>query len=358
MIYTKRDCSKDMWERRPLLGALIGLSLCLSIWRITFQEPQIITEYMSFVTINGNDNATMLPSPVLIHELPWNDFETLVDLPDFKFTMNQNACGGGDSHSPSRQPFTIVLIHSAPRNWNKRNTIRETWGKEDSRSRILFLLGAVNSTKLQHRLEQENKIFNDMVQGNFIDAYVNMTYKHVMALKWFTYYCPNAKYLLKTDDDVFVHSPNVYEYLESGVPERRKLLFCSKTENARISRSYRSKWRVSTKEYPGRYYPTYCPGFSIIYSADIAYTLYKEAQKQPYFWIDDVHITGSLAKLSNITITPFSKLYLTKSQRRSIFNGYLNATSTMFLFTSPNLTEDEIRSLWKLVATPTPAVDS
>lgn len=336
-----------MWDRRPVLLALIGLSLCVSIWRISSQEPHIITEYMNIINENTNTNDTITyPSPILLDELPPDDFTTLIDLTDFAFLMNQPACG----EKNSQQPATLVLIHSAPRNWNKRNTIRQTWGQKDRRSRIIFLLGYVDSLKLQRRLEYENHLYEDMVQGNFVDAYRNMTYKHVMALKWFTYYCPRAKYLLKTDDDVFVHSQNVYDYLDSSAVERRNLLFCSKLYNARVSRSYRSKWRVSTKEYSNRFYPTYCPGFSIIYSSDIVFRLYKEGQKRPYFWIDDVHITGTLAKATNVTITPLGDTYLTLSQRRSLVRGYVNATAAIFLFTSPNLTEDEIRLLWKLIS--------
>lgn len=332
-----------MWDRRPVLVALIGLSLCVSIWRISSQEPHIITEYMNI--INENNDTTTYPSPIALDELPPNDLSTLIDLHDFTFLMNQPAC----DRKTTGQPSTLVLIHSAPRNWNKRNTIRQTWGQKDRRARVLFLLGAVASPKLQQQLVYENSVFADMIQGNFVDAYRNMTYKHVMALKWFTYYCPRAKYLLKTDDDVFVHSANTYDYLNSAAVDRRNLLFCSKLENARVSRSYRSKWRVSTKEYHDRYYPTYCPGFSIIYSPDIVFTLYKEAQRWPYFWIDDVHITGSLTKATNVTITPLGSFYLTRAQRRSLTRGYVNATATLFLFTSPNLTEDEIRLLWRLV---------
>lgn len=346
-----------MWERRLMFGSLIGLTLCISIWRISTLEPQIVTEYSPYFNAPAllqisNDTSTTsgniivsYPSPISLDELPSNDFHTLIDLDKFEFLMNQQPCNAMVEH-----PLILILIHSAPKNWRKRNVIRETWGRDDPRARVLFLLGAVNSTNsLQHKLEQENNLFQDMVQGNFLDAYRNMTYKHVMAFKWFSYFCSEAKFLLKTDDDVFVNTPTIFEFFEKGVIDRRNLLLCHKIENARVSRSFRSKWRVSTKEYADRFYPTYCPGFSIVYSADTVFRLYKEAQRTPYFWIDDVHVTGSLAKATNSTITPIGDLYLNYKQKNNVISGYQNASSSLFLFTSPNLTEKEIRTLWKLI---------
>jgi hypothetical protein len=60
---------------------------------------------------------------------------------------------------------------------------------------------------LQAALETENDRHHDLLQGSFRDAYRNMTYKHVMALKWVLYFCPGVRYVLKADDDTFVNTP-------------------------------------------------------------------------------------------------------------------------------------------------------
>jgi len=46
------------------------------------------------------------------------------------------------------------------------------------------------------RIVEESEVHHDLIQGNFIDAYRNMTYKHVMGLKWATYFCQNARYTM------------------------------------------------------------------------------------------------------------------------------------------------------------------
>ncbi|KAG7209499.1 hypothetical protein KM043_015584 [Ampulex compressa] len=125
-----------------------------------------------------------------------------------------------------------------------------------------------------------------------------MTYKHVMALKWTTYHCPSAKYILKLDDDVFVHMPAMLDFLTRDLSPwgARRLILCDLLLAGTVKRSWRSKWRVSPQEYPGRQYPAYCPGWAVLYSPDAVFLLYREAQKEPYFWIDDVHVTGTLAR--------------------------------------------------------------
>ncbi|XP_053684368.1 lactosylceramide 1,3-N-acetyl-beta-D-glucosaminyltransferase A [Sabethes cyaneus] len=411
-----------MFERRPLFGALIGLTLIVTVWHMSFQEATsgtsssssssgsmyqesaiVLPPYMPASSLAYSTPLQFLPAlpqpnedrimsvgidetetgggaggsmvnqsvfPLLLSSilvnplemLPKDDYNNLIDLKDFKFIINFNNCSAesGRSHHESvgtdslkmgderRSPLVLVLVHSAPTNWYKRNTIRDTWGQYDPRAKLIFLIGAVNSSVLQRRLEQENRLYDDIVQGNFIDAYRNMTYKHVMALKWFTYHCPEAKYVLKVDDDVFVNTPVLYDVLES-TSQRRRLLFCQEISKAPVKRTHRSKWYVSIQEYRYKYYPNHCPGYSIIYTPDVAFELYREAQQQPYFWIDDVHLTGTIARRINVTITPTGRMLLNRSQKDAILDRTANATDQLFFFTTPDLREGEIRRLWKAV---------
>lgn len=345
---------RQVFERRLILILLVLLTLCFSVWRISVQDQLYITEYSPLTTTNyeilttGIYNYTR-PSnlSIALEMMPQNDVKRLIDLTNFEYKQNQNSC----SSDPAIQsPLAIILIHTAPKNLAKRNVIRDTWAalKYGLRVRIYFLVGSVNSTKVQNEIEKENSGYNDIIQGSFTDAYHNMTYKHIMAFKWFIYNCPKVRYLVKTDDDVFVNTPYLLEYLETKA-EQQNFLFCLKMENSRIKRTYRSKWRVSPKEYPGVYYPPYCPGFSIIYSADVAWKLYIEAQRTKYFWIDDVHVTGTLAQKVNLTITNMRKYILTGPSIRSIFQGSPNIEKSEFIFADPDLKEPQIRALWNAV---------
>lgn len=344
-----------MIDRSLVIIFLIALTVCFTLWRTTIEEQQYLQEYSTVTTLNydalntGVLNETQPTNITIALELmPHNDFRRLIDINDFHYTQNQNGC----PIEPTIQtPLAIILIHTAPANRFKRDVIRDTWAtKNDTRVRAFFLVGATNLTRIQHRLEHENSIYNDIIQGSFKDAYHNMTYKHIMAFKWFIYNCPKVRYLVKTDDDVFVNTPYLLDYLETKA-EPQNFLFCLKMENSRIKRTYRSKWRVSPREFPGVFYPPYCPGFSIIYSADAAWRLYIEAQRTKYFWIDDVHITGTLAQKLNLTITPMGDYIITGSPINRIFDGQTKIQrSSDFIFADPDLNETQIRALWNVVA--------
>lgn len=275
----------------------------------------------------------------------YNDYTNLIDMVDtFKFIINQSPC--------QRTPKTlaIVLVHSSPKNFERRLVIRHTWGSfRDYRMRILFLLGAVESEDLQNRLEHENYRFGDMIQGNFIDEYRNLTYKHVMGLKWFTYFCAETPIMVKADDDVFINTPTLLEYVlrnTRSIRTRPPFVMCTEWIGMKVIRSP-SKWQVSEQEYPNATYPPYCSGYTIMYSTDAAQKIYKKAQQSPYFWIDDMHVTGALMKDMDVSrigfgetsFDPVHAYRLTHQDigQRPIF-GFLDKTP------------GEIKRLWYLVA--------
>jgi hypothetical protein len=75
-------------------------------------------------------------------------------------------------------------------------------------------------------LEDESNLYQDMVIGPFLDSYRNLTYKHVMALKWVHYHCPEARYVLKSDDDVFVHTPALQRLIANGTFHKENAITC------------------------------------------------------------------------------------------------------------------------------------
>lgn len=327
-----------------IIGLTLALLLCMFLWHLAVENVENYEDSEESSNNDTNQNTTSdgetLVPPTVIQ--PTDDFKKLIDLENFEFLINQETLCG-------KRPLILILIHSAPDNFQKRQVIRETWGKSVNRSGLVFLLGTVESQALQNRLMTENNLNGDLVQGNFLDSYRNLSYKHVMGLKYFRFFCPDTMYVLKTDDDVFVNTPFIYQLLEDQA-SLRELLFCYEVVGARVKRSFRSKWRVSSREYSEKFYPSYCPGFSILYSADVVQKLYEEAQESRYFWIDDVWVTGILAQQANISISLTQNFHLDNSGRERILDGQDDTEDLQFFFTEPNLTENEIRQLWRVVA--------
>jgi hypothetical protein len=68
--------------------------------------------------------------------------------------------------------YFVVAVHSHPKNFMRRNTIRNTWGSvkrvEDWNVRLVFVLGeAPGDEKLDLLVQSESALFNDLVQGEF-----------------------------------------------------------------------------------------------------------------------------------------------------------------------------------------------
>jgi len=57
------------------------------------------------------------------------------------------------------------------------------------------------------------------------------------------------------------------------------------------------KWCVKRSELRGRTrFPQYCAGIGYIVSSPLLPLLYSASKSTPFFWIDDVYVTGLLAK--------------------------------------------------------------
>lgn len=210
------------------------------------------------VIVRIRDPKFILNSPYNGTKIKTNDvYEKLIDIKNFTFLTNPQPC----EEYPAGL-LLLIIVSSNPSNYENRMVIRNTWGKAVDSTRMVFLLGETDNTTNIHHIMLESKEHGDIVQGSFTDAYRNMTYKHVMGLKWVAHHCPMAKYILKTDDDVVLNSREMRRFLAKELSPwgARGLIACQVLEHAEAQRNERSKWKVTTAEYASFYYPTYCAG--------------------------------------------------------------------------------------------------
>ena len=71
-------------------------------------------------------------------------------------------------------------------------------------TKLAFMLGYSVTAGDQEKLRNESIEFGDIVQGNFVDSYKNLTYKTVMGHLWVSKFCTQAKFVIKADDDIYV----------------------------------------------------------------------------------------------------------------------------------------------------------
>ncbi|CAN8014948.1 unnamed protein product, partial [Ixodes persulcatus] len=195
------------------------------------------------------------------------------------------------------------MIFSAPRNFDRRNAIRETWAseiKEKSNSRTVFLLAKTESDKVQHAIVSESYLHADIIQGTHVDHYQNLTLKAKMMLRWALKHCPKVTFLIKCDDDTFVNVENLINVMKS---KRTDTIHGPLYANDPPHRDPSSKWYVSKEEYNGAEYPPFVAGTFYVLGGSILRRLYDASEQEPFFWLEDVFLTGFVAEKAGVNRT-------------------------------------------------------
>ncbi|XP_062250788.1 N-acetyllactosaminide beta-1,3-N-acetylglucosaminyltransferase 3-like [Platichthys flesus] len=222
-------------------------------------------------------------------------FPMLLDIPD--------KCGGADE---SAEVFLLLVIKSIAANFDRREVLRKTWAKERLHNgvqiRRLFISGVTGSGFERERqnklLELEQNENNDILQWDFKDTFYNLTLKQVLFLEWMERNCPKASFLLNGDDDVFVNTDNMVEYLQ-GLRDNdgSKHLFTGHLiQYVGPIRSQGSKYYVPVQVQESDSYPPYCGGGGFLLSGYSAMVIYNMSKSVPFIPIDDVYMGMCMAK--------------------------------------------------------------
>ncbi|XP_063972016.1 beta-1,3-galactosyltransferase 5 isoform X2 [Diachasmimorpha longicaudata] len=197
----------------------------------------------------------------------------------------------------------IIVITSAPSHTEARTAIRKSWGLLGQRTNVsvVFILGMTGDPKLESHLQREQKLYGDMIRGQFLDSYFNLTLKTISMLEWIDTYCPRANFILKTDDDVFINMPQLLSFVKKHETDRN-VVFGKLAHKWRPFRDPKSKYFVSRNEYKNRLYPNFMSGPAYLLSSDVINKLYKTALNENFFKLEDVFITGMVASKLQINL--------------------------------------------------------
>ena len=235
------------------------------------------------------------------------------------------------------QNFVIVYIHTAPNNFKRRMAIRQTWGEKDLLKnyeiRLVFVMGVVDSVRVMEMVKLESDRYNDIMQSDFRDSYRNLSFKAMVALRWIAAYCHNITYILKTDDDILVNIFLLAKQLNDLHQHnfgRQDFIMCNVWTGMRAIRDRRSKWFVPRREFPRDTYPSYCSGSAFVMSPDLAVRLLKKSLTIPFFWIDDVYVTGVLVKALGLKHVRFNSAYVLDSGK--VVDRFFKDTTRTLVF--------------------------
>ncbi|KAM3874754.1 N-acetyllactosaminide beta-1,3-N-acetylglucosaminyltransferase 2 [Diretmus argenteus] len=198
---------------------------------------------------------------------------------------------GGDSWT-----FLLFAIKSPPRNFEQRQAVRETWGREGVyqsglRVRTVFLLGSSSPADpdLSPQVAFEGKHFGDLLQWDFHESLFNLTLKLNVFLRWSLEHCPHVSFVFSGDDDVFVNTPAMLSHLQSLEPSKASHSYIGHVmTTATPLRDPKSKYYIPLSFYDGPY-PAYAGGGGFLLSGQLLRPLYYVSKVIPLFPIDDVY---------------------------------------------------------------------
>jgi len=152
----------------------------------------------------------------------------------------------------------------------------------------VFLVGQSNSSVLNSLLRQEAQVYKDIVIGDFLDTYRNLSLKTLLGLKWSLQHC-QPKYILKTDEDCFVNVLSLVQWLqEYHVTNSSRALYAGNVQKEmEVVRDKSHRYYVSSMDFNKRIYPPYASGGGYVFSASLLPELLAASQKVPVIPVED-----------------------------------------------------------------------
>ncbi|VDP94438.1 unnamed protein product [Trichobilharzia regenti] len=256
---------------------------------------------------------------------------------------------------PTDKLDLIVMIKSCIYCFSKRSYARETYMKlelwRDLKVQFVFVVGlpTPNETDIYHfegvnvnlyrdalklskiyansrwlaakKLENESKVYQDMLIGSFYDTYFNLTLKLMSTYRWAATFCDQKTPLYIFIDDDYVLLPNNTinlvrklnaSFIKSiiGGPVHPSSIV------ARPSKDYfHLKWAVSEREYPWERYPPYFYGTGYILSSTIVNDASLAMAFTQNIRIDDSYLGIVLSRL-NKTLTDMKEFRIDAEEKQ------------------------------------------
>jgi len=204
----------------------------------------------------------------------------------------------------------VIIIISKSDNYKTRDAIRRTWGSGKNLGsyssiymKIFFLIDF--DEKLSNNIRLENDLFHDIIQVELPQQYTLVTHRVLSLFEWSFRYCRTAKFLFKTDDDIFINlvlllkfiSPLINKATNNSFRISDMSIYGYKHYNPTVFRQANdpvgARYVVTVDEFPCGNYPDFLSGFGYLMPKKARDALIYAAYRDPDtpFRISDVYLT-------------------------------------------------------------------
>ncbi|XP_060083597.1 beta-1,3-galactosyltransferase brn-like [Ylistrum balloti] len=274
------------------------LFLAVLLFLMTRDQFSKLSKDVSFKTFHYPMDIDM-PALVRAYRAGGHVDKQPINTYQYSYTTNvTNKCKQSDL-------FLLFLIKSSVRHFDRRESIRSTWGKEGPISgsfpmRTIFLVGMPRENdnhRLYEALEEEIHLYNDVLQMTFRDDYYNNTQKTVGGIHWAVKHCGHAQFVMFVDDDFYIATPFLIAYLNTLSAEQHKTLFMGSLHEDAPDRNMYGKWFISYEDYPFNRYPPFISAGAMLMSMHFLKDIQIAIQFTKNFPYDDVFLAIVVFKL-------------------------------------------------------------
>ncbi|XP_057302815.1 beta-1,3-galactosyltransferase 1-like [Hydractinia symbiolongicarpus] len=192
----------------------------------------------------------------------------------------------------------IIMVSSNAPNFNRRQNIRELWANKKNWKnhmwKLFFVTGGSSDKETMEALYNETSSYKDTIIEDIPEDFYNLAKKVMIGFQWahvnFKY-----DYILKCDDDVFVHVDNL---LTSLKVYKEGTFFGQQMFGQRVERE--GRYGVTKAEHFNDTYDPYCSGGGFVLSHDTISKIIPLFNWERPLRIDDAYI-GELAFAAGVT---------------------------------------------------------
>ena len=242
---------------------------------------------------------------------------------------------------PNKLLYLIIISSSAKgrKHKDRRNAIRHTWGNcrdktfndtmlsqtgdlkyrnKYSGCRIIFYVGKSENSLENKGIEEEAMLNNDIIVVDVKEHYRNITWKLRTTIKFISQF--DAKFILKTDDDVYIYLPRLTKYIATGVGFFATI-YGGTTYTGKVVRDPMHRHYVAKLDYSETKYPLFCKGSMVLLSGDLLPRVVDVFSHVKPFNIDDAYLGISLNKIG---VVPLRLEKFVQFQHLPVFLDYLH----------------------------------
>jgi len=208
------------------------------------------------------------------------------------YNPEEKICGSPKENS---KIDLLIMVASGLKNTERRRSIRETWGSktllEKHRMKLIFLVGTTEKSdpEMEIELKTEKENYEDLVREDFLDSYQNLTLKTLGGIKWAAIFCPQTKWAMKTDDDMYLNIRNLSQHLNS-LDNTKLITGCIKNGPQGAPQP--------VGVLPGAFrsvHPPFTAGAGYVISGDLIQPLFLASLDTKLIRVEDAFLTGYCA---------------------------------------------------------------